>query len=295
MNIGIVYAAGAFLIWGLFPLYFQFIRSVPPLEVVLHRSAWSLVFVLGILAWRRQWTWLGETWRQPRRLGLFAISATLLSANWMVYVLAVQTGRVVDASLGYYINPLVNVLLGVLVLRERLRPLQWAAVALAACGVAWLTWQAGQLPWIALVLAISFGLYGLMRKTASSGRAGRPGAGEHAAGTRGAARPAVVDAARPRRAGAGAGVAGGLVAAQRPAHRPALAAVCRRRTAHSAGHRGHAAVHVAQPAIAAGRVCVPRGLQHAAAAGFCADLVGAAAGERGRLWMRRAAQQMPPA
>jgi len=136
MNIGIVYATGAFLIWGLFPLYFQFIRSVPPLEVVLHRSAWSLVFVLGILAWRRQWTWLGETWRQPRRLGLFAISATLLSANWMVYVLAVQTGRVVDASLGYYINPLVNVLLGVLVLRERLRPLQWVGLACAFAAVA---------------------------------------------------------------------------------------------------------------------------------------------------------------
>ncbi len=169
MNIGIVYAAGAFLIWGLFPLYFQFIATVPPLEVVLHRSAWSLVFVLGVLVWRRQWAWLGETWRQPRRLGLFAISALLLSANWMVYVLAVQTGRVVDASLGYYINPLVNVLLGVLVLHERLRPLQWVAVALAACGVAWLTWQAGQLPWIALVLASSFGLYGLMRKTASLG------------------------------------------------------------------------------------------------------------------------------
>ena len=150
MNIGIVYATGAFLIWGLFPLYFQFIRSVPPLEVVLHRSAWSLVFVLGILAWRRQWTWLGETWRQPRRLGLFAISATLLSANWMVYVLAVQTGRVVDASLGYYINPLVNVLLGVLAPRlgrmlgaGRAMALGVAAFALgAACvpmvqGVGW--------------------------------------------------------------------------------------------------------------------------------------------------------------
>ena len=169
MNTGMLYAALAFVIWGLFPLYFQFIASVPPLEVVLHRSAWSLLFVLGILAWQRRWAWLRDTLRQPRRVGLFACSALLLSVNWLVYVYAVQTGHVVDASLGYFINPLVNVLLGVLVLRERLRSLQWVAVALAACGVLWLTWQAGRLPWIALVLAGSFGLYGLMRKTASLG------------------------------------------------------------------------------------------------------------------------------
>jgi chloramphenicol-sensitive protein RarD len=169
MNPGLLYAASAFLIWGLFPLYFHFIAAVPPLEVVLHRTAWSLLFVLGVLAWQRRWAWLGETLRQPRRLLLFSASALLLSCNWLVYVLAVQTGHVVDASLGYFINPLVNVLLGVAVLRERLRPLQWLAVALAACGVAWLTWQAGRLPWIALVLAGSFGLYGLLRKTATLG------------------------------------------------------------------------------------------------------------------------------
>jgi chloramphenicol-sensitive protein RarD len=169
MNPGTLYATLAFAIWGLFPLYFQFIASVPPLEVVLHRSTWALLVVLGLLAWKGHWAWLGETLRQPRRLALFAASATLLSYNWLVYVLAVQTGHVVDASLGYFINPLVNVLLGVLVLRERLRRPQWVAVALAACGVAWLTWQAGQLPWIALTLAVSFGLYGLIRKTASLG------------------------------------------------------------------------------------------------------------------------------
>ena len=169
MNIGLVYAALAFVIWGLFPLYFQFIRQVPPVEVVLHRTVWSLLFVLCILAWQRRWAWLGETLRQPRRVALFMGSALLLACNWMVYVLAVQTGHVVDASLGYFINPLVNVLLGVLVLRERLRLLQWLAVALAAGAVLWLTVQAGRWPWIALVLAGSFGLYGLLRKTAPLG------------------------------------------------------------------------------------------------------------------------------
>jgi chloramphenicol-sensitive protein RarD len=169
MNTGLVYATLAFGIWGLFPLYFQFIAQVPPLEVVLHRSTWSLLLMLGMLAWQRRWAWLGDTLRQPRRVALFAVSALLLAGNWLVYVLAVQTGRVAEASLGYFITPLVNVLLGVLVLRERLRVLQWVAVALAACAVLWLTWQAGRLPWIALTLAASFGLYGLMRKTAPLG------------------------------------------------------------------------------------------------------------------------------
>ena len=169
MNPGLLYAALAFGTWGLFPLYFQFIAQVPPLEVVLHRSVWSLGFVLLILAWQGRWSWLAENLRQPRRVALFAFSALLLACNWMVYVLAVQTGHVVEASLGYFINPLVNVLLGVVVLRERLRLLPWLAVGLAACGVLWLTWQGGRLPWIALALACSFGLYGLLRKMAPLG------------------------------------------------------------------------------------------------------------------------------
>lgn len=169
MHTGLVYALLAFGSWGLFPLYFALIATAPPLEVVLHRSVWSLLVVLGVLAWRQRWAWLGETLRQPRRVALFCVSALLLACNWLVYVMAVQTGHVAEASLGYFINPLVNVLLGVLVLRERLRPLQWAAVAVAVAGVLWLTWQGGRLPWIALALAGSFGLYGLMRKTAPLG------------------------------------------------------------------------------------------------------------------------------
>lgn len=129
MNIGIVYAAGAFFIWGLFPLYFQFIRSVPPLEVVLHRSVWSLVFVLGLLGLAAAMVMAGTDRAPTAPPGAVCHQRAAAASNWMVYVLSVQTGRVVDASLGYYINPLVNVLLGVLVLRERLRALQWAAVA----------------------------------------------------------------------------------------------------------------------------------------------------------------------
>jgi chloramphenicol-sensitive protein RarD len=169
MNIGFVYALLAFGIWGIFPLYFQLIAQVASIEVVLQRSVWSLVFVLGILAWQGRWAWLWETLRQPRRVALFVASALLLSCNWLTYVYAVQSGQVVEGSLGYFINPLVNVLLGVVVLRERLKPVQWLAVGLAACGVLWLTWHAGRLPWIALVLAGSFGLYGLIRKTAPLG------------------------------------------------------------------------------------------------------------------------------
>lgn len=169
MNAGLANAFAAFVCWGLFPLYFQFITHVPSLEVVLHRSVWSLLLVLGILAWQKRWAWLGESLKQPKRLATFLLSALLLWANWLVYVYAAQTGHVVEASLGYFINPLVSVLLGVLVLRERLHAVQWVAVALAAAGVAWLTAVAGRPPWIALTLAFSFGFYGLIRKTAQLG------------------------------------------------------------------------------------------------------------------------------
>ncbi len=165
----LIYAALAFVMWGLFPLYFRQVASVPSLEVLLHRSAWSLVFVFALLAWQRRFAWLGAVLRQPRQLALFACSALLLSVNWLVYIYAVQSGHVIEASLGYFINPLVNVLLGVLVLGERLKRVQWVAVMLAAAGVCWLTWLLGRPPWIALTLACSFGVYGLMRKTATLG------------------------------------------------------------------------------------------------------------------------------
>lgn len=169
MNIGVVYAALAYGVWGVFPLYFHQVAAVPPLEIVLHRTVWSLVFLLLILAALRRFHALAPVLRRPRQLLLFALSALLLSGNWLVYVWAVNNGHVIDASLGYFINPLVYVLLGFAFLHERPRPVQWGAVALAGLGVLWLTWQAGALPWIALLLAGSFGLYGLMRKTAVLG------------------------------------------------------------------------------------------------------------------------------
>jgi chloramphenicol-sensitive protein RarD len=162
-------AAIAYTLWGLFPLYIKQIAHIPPLEIVLHRSAWSLVVVFGLLALLRRFAWLPPVLRQPRTLALFATSALLLGGNWLLYVWAVNSGHVLDASLGYFINPLVNVLLGVAVLHERPRPLQWAAVALAAAGVLWLAVGVGHVPWVSLVLAASFGLYGLLRKTATLG------------------------------------------------------------------------------------------------------------------------------
>ena len=169
MNPGIAYATLAYLSWGLFPLYFHQVASVPALEVVLHRTLWSLVLVLGVLALRRQWAWMRDVLRQPKVLGAFVLSALLLAANWLTYVWAVHHGHVVDASLGYFILPLVNVGLGFVFLHERPRSGQWVAVAVAACGVLWLTVQAGRVPWIALILAVTFGFYGLLRKVAALG------------------------------------------------------------------------------------------------------------------------------
>jgi chloramphenicol-sensitive protein RarD len=169
MQLGILFASTAYAIWGLFPLYFKALQDIPPVEILMHRIVWSLGFLLLVLAWRKQWSWIAALLRQPKVLAGFTASAILLSANWFVYIWAVNNGRVVDASLGYFINPLVSVLLGSLLLHERLRPVQWTAVALAGIGVAWLTWNAGQLPWIGLTLAMTFGIYGLLRKTAALG------------------------------------------------------------------------------------------------------------------------------
>ncbi|MDB5772643.1 MAG: rarD [Burkholderia sp.] len=164
-----LYAALAYILWGVFPVYFKALHDVSADQILVHRMLWSLAFVLVVLAWRRQWSWIGTVIRQPRILAGFTASALILSTNWFIYIWAVNSGKVLEASLGYFINPLVNVTLGFVFLHERLRPAQWAAVALAACGVAWLTWYTGQLPWVALLLAITFGAYGLLRKTAALG------------------------------------------------------------------------------------------------------------------------------
>lgn len=169
MQTGILYALLAYIIWGLLPLYIKSLHGIAPLEILLHRMVWSLVFLGAILAIRRHWGWLRAVWSDRRLLLGFVASAALLCGNWFLYIWAVSNDRVVDASLGYFINPLFSVLLGVVFLRERLRPAQWASIALAGAGVVWLTFAAGHLPWIALALAATFGGYGLLRKTAALG------------------------------------------------------------------------------------------------------------------------------
>ena len=167
MNKGILYAAGAYVLWGLLPLYWKALHEVPSSQIVAHRLVWSLVFVGLVLTVRRNWGWLGKAIRQPRVLLIFALSGVLLTVNWLVYIWGVNAGFIVETSLGYFINPLVNVLLGYIFLKERLRPMQWGALAVALAGVLYLTFSYGAFPWIALTLAFSFGLYGLIRKTAT--------------------------------------------------------------------------------------------------------------------------------
>jgi chloramphenicol-sensitive protein RarD len=166
-RLGITYALVAYGIWGLLPLYLKALKAVPLLEIVSHRILWSAVLLVVVGLATRQLSWLSQLRERPRLVLTLLACAAALSINWLVFIWAVSVGRVVDGSLGYFINPLVSVVLAVVVLKERLRPLQWAAVGVAAFGVLWLTVLAGQLPWIGLALASSFGLYGLLRKTAA--------------------------------------------------------------------------------------------------------------------------------
>ncbi|NHR05243.1 EamA family transporter RarD [Chromobacterium haemolyticum] len=163
---GVAFTVAAFICWGLFPLYWKPLHDVPALQILCHRIVWSALFVAAVLTVRNHWGWLPAAVREPRKLGIFALSSLLLSLNWLIYIWAVNAGHVVEGSLGYFINPLFNVLLGRLFLSERLSGLQNAALLLAAAGVAWITYSAGALPWIALSLAVTFGLYGLLRKKA---------------------------------------------------------------------------------------------------------------------------------
>lgn len=163
---GLILGLSAYIIWGLFPLYFKAIQSVPALEIIIHRALWSaLAGSLLLMLWKHP-GWFKELRDNPQRVAILALSGTLIASNWLIYVWAVNNGRMLEASLGYYINPLVNVLLALILLGERLRPIQWLAVALAATGVAQQVWQVGSLPWISLALALTFGFYGLIRKKA---------------------------------------------------------------------------------------------------------------------------------
>jgi chloramphenicol-sensitive protein RarD len=164
---GFLAALAAFLGWGLLPVYWKSLISVNPFEILCHRVIWSLVFIAVILTIRKGWSETLVPLKSPRDLLILAASSLMIGGNWLLYIWAVNTNHVLDTSLGYYINPLVNVLLGFVFFRERLRPLQLAAIGLAALGVLNSVISHGELPWISLVLAVSFGLYGLLRKIAS--------------------------------------------------------------------------------------------------------------------------------
>jgi chloramphenicol-sensitive protein RarD len=166
MNRGLAAAAGAYFLWGLWPLYWRLLEQVPALQIMAHRVVWCAAFVLSYLFIRYRLAWLAPLRASPRVLAMLALSGSLIGGNWWLYIWAVNAGHVVETSLGYFINPLVSVSLGVVLLRERLNPRQWLAVAMAALGVVYLTIEFGRLPWIALALAASFAAYGLLRKTA---------------------------------------------------------------------------------------------------------------------------------
>jgi len=166
MNKGILAGIGAYTLWGLFPIYWRLLEKDPAIEILAHRMVWSLLFMVALLTLQKEWRSLGVVLRNRRTVLVYTLSAVILAINWFTYIWAVNAGYVVEASLGYFINPLVNFLLGVIFLGEKLRPWQVGAVILAGVGVVYLTVSYGSLPWISLVLALSFGMYGLIKKTA---------------------------------------------------------------------------------------------------------------------------------
>ena len=163
---GLVYALLSYGVWGIFPLYWKLLLHVPPEQILAHRIVWSMVFLLLILIWRRNRTFITYL-SSPRTLGVLLLTAAFIGGNWFVYIYAVNNNHIVEASLGYYINPMVNILLGLVFLRERLSRIQIIAVAFAFSGVAFLTFHYGRIPVISLFLAFSFGFYGLVRKKAN--------------------------------------------------------------------------------------------------------------------------------
>jgi len=166
---GVVYAAAAFLIWGVSPIYWKALRAIPALEIILHRMVWSFFFLLPLIIIMRRWQEFIGALRNHRTLLMLLFTALIVGGNWLLYIWAVNHDRLLQASLGYYINPLVNVVLGVVFLKERLRRPQIVAVVLAAAAVIYLTVYYGEFPWIALTLGVTFGLYGLIRKIAPVG------------------------------------------------------------------------------------------------------------------------------
>ncbi|MFE9704730.1 EamA family transporter RarD [Streptomyces sp. NPDC005930] len=168
-RIGLLNGVAAYGMWGLVPLFWPLLKPAGAGEILAHRMTWSLVFVAVALLFVRRWAWAGELLRQPRRLALVTVAAAVITVNWGVYIWAVNSGHVVEASLGYFINPLVTIAMGVLLLKERLRPAQWVAVATGFAAVLVLTIGYGRPPWISLCLAFSFATYGLVKKKVNLG------------------------------------------------------------------------------------------------------------------------------
>jgi chloramphenicol-sensitive protein RarD len=166
---GVIYAGVAFLIWGLSPAYWKALGAVSALEIIMHRVVWSFIFLVGLIILQRRWHEFVGVLKNHRMLFTLFTTAIFISGNWFLYIWAVNNNYLLQASLGYYINPLVNVVLGMVFLQERLRKPQMIAVLLATFGVLYLTIHYGEFPWIALALALSFGLYGLIRKMAPVG------------------------------------------------------------------------------------------------------------------------------
>jgi chloramphenicol-sensitive protein RarD len=166
---GVIYAVSAFLIWGISPVYWKALRSVPALEIILHRIVWSFIFLVPLIILMKRWQEFVSVLKNFRTLLILLVTALFVGGNWLLYIWAVNNDHLLQASLGYYINPLVNVVLGMVFLKERLRVPQILAVALATAGVLYLTVYYGAFPWIALALAVSFGIYGLIRKVAPVG------------------------------------------------------------------------------------------------------------------------------
>ncbi|MEU0025016.1 EamA family transporter RarD [Streptomyces sp. NPDC006335] len=168
-HIGLLNGFAAYGMWGLVPLFWPLLKPAGAAEILAHRMVWSLVFVAVALVVVRRWAWAGELLRQPRRLALVTVAAAVITVNWGVYIWAVNSGHVVEASLGYFINPLVTIAMGVLLLKERLRRVQWLAVGIGAAAVVVLTVGYGRPPWISLTLAFSFATYGLVKKKVNLG------------------------------------------------------------------------------------------------------------------------------
>lgn len=162
---GVIYGFLAYFVWGFFPVYFKSVKLLPPLEMVSHRILWSLAFLLVLITWKGAWRTMLGLLNRPKALAALTASTLLIATNWLVFIYAVSVGEVLQSSLGYFINPLVSVLLGFVFLGERLERVQWLSLFLAVSGVGYLAVQYGSLPWISLVLGITFGLYGLIRKS----------------------------------------------------------------------------------------------------------------------------------